>query len=357
MGVSINSSGDGRWSVAATVREPVALLAAFVSHHLSLGAQEVILYLDAPDVEAIELLGAIPQCRLVVCNSDYWRVVIRKKRPSSHIRRQLENVYHAYQTTRSEWLLHLDADEFLRPSSGADVAQTLAAMPDHLHGVKVANLERIYSQEAPATTIFDGVFRHPFHTHWSDAEKLLDPVARPFLYRGLTAYAQGKSFSRVGQRLIPGIHSPRGIKGFVNSWYVPGLEILHFDGLTPLHWATKLMRFADHTGHLTVKNFGQARLEQIKHVQNSENVVERIAWLHDLLKVQSREQIARLAALSLIDQTEFNPTMALRQFGLSDKIDLSLDAFDRHLSAENPTLQDMISRWQGLEQTAVQISA
>ncbi len=101
--------------------------------------------------------------------------------------------------------------------------------------------------------LFEGVFRRG----WPGGSADLAPVYRdaaPFLWEGLTGHLIGKSFVRRGQRLNMGIHFPKpprrvhlqpevsdvGLMGPLadEGW------LIHFDGMTTLHWRLKLLRYA-----------------------------------------------------------------------------------------------------------------
>ena len=59
------------WGVVAMVDEPAPLVAAFVGHHLGLGAAEVHVCLDRPNPAAQDLLAGVPGAAAL--NMEGWR--------------------------------------------------------------------------------------------------------------------------------------------------------------------------------------------------------------------------------------------------------------------------------------------
>lgn len=339
------------WEVCATVLEPAPLICAFAAHYRALGASKITLFLDAPDPDLAERLRKLPTCHVVQCDEPYWTDVRgKRKRPPSHIKRQLENVYACAQECEADWLLHVDADEFL--TSTVPVSACLTALPDVVDCVKVNNVERIFPAGEMPATIFDGLFRSAPPKPWFADETLFDPGVTRFLNRGLTGHKTGKCFSRTGRNLVPGIHSPRlpgsaGDTGFV-KWALPSLSLLHFDGLTPFHWASKLLRFAGHEKHLTEKAFGRERLNQIRYMLASRNAAGAVAELHARLKCADAETLHRLRALGLLDENPLDIAGNLERAGLGG-IDLSPTAFDAEIARLMPELAPLAEAWKPVD--------
>ena len=103
------------WAVATTVFEPPQLLAAFAAHYAALGASEIRFYFDRPDPVGEALVCEIPQCSVVQADKDHFRTSFNVPKPENIYRRQRFNANHAYRATEADWLLHVDADEFLAP--------------------------------------------------------------------------------------------------------------------------------------------------------------------------------------------------------------------------------------------------
>lgn len=239
------------WSVCSMVAEPPALLAAFAAHYLELGADEVHLYLDAPDDETIDLLSPMKGVRLTLCTPSFWRGV-DGKRPPGQVMRQLKIANQAYRQCRSDWFFFCDADEFA--VSRGSLADALARQPGEVRFCRPAMAERIFEAGQPQADLFDGLYRGMLPPRPALARQVYGTLA-PMLHRGLTGHVLGKSFVRTGQDdLRIRIHFPVPFDGkeetrrkaegtLMPGPFLPDSWLVHFDGMTPLHWKLKLLRY------------------------------------------------------------------------------------------------------------------
>ncbi|MFG5381340.1 glycosyltransferase family 2 protein [Yoonia sp. R2-816] len=325
---------DPTWSVVATVDEPPALLQAFVAWHLSLGASEVFVYFDRPDDPAISLFAGQPQVVVARCDEAHW-LRLDRRRPFKQEVRQARNATLAYRQTRSDWLLHIDADEFLWPSQS--VADCLAGAADTADCLTVPVAERMFVAGSESESIFSGVFRRPFSSDMNDGSAVFGIRNGPTL-RGLTGHTIGKAFSRCGRGLDISIHRPRpeqGSEAELISARAQGLELLHFEGLTPLHWIYKLVRMAKviafHNG-LVAPPHRQQQMESV--LADPKGATE----LHDLLKVADMALLDALDNHGLVLRAGFDPADAMRTCFAGALPDLSADALDAWLWAERGEL-------------------
>lgn len=259
--------GAVRWGVVATVDEPAALLAAFVAHYLALGAAEVRLYLDRPDPEAEALLDGVPGVILTRCDAAWWAASPAGARPPRHTARQLLNASHAGRVSQLDWLLHCDADEFLYCEGR--VAAELATTPEHYDAIKIPPLERTYLPgTAPPAHVFTGAFRVPRLFTPEEEAAIYGPTAR-YLGRGVAAHVIGKSVTRLGRGHMIGVHDPRPATDTApdpRKTRAETMLLLHYDGLTPLHYAIKLMLRATEPAGPEQKRHGAARRAQIRRM-------------------------------------------------------------------------------------------
>lgn len=226
--------------IVTTLREPLPLTLAFVAHHLDRGVERLHLYFDDPHDPAIDLLTTERQVRITVCDAHYWAT--NGGRPAMIMARQALNAAVALTHVAAPWVLHCDADEFLiNPSF---VMRQLAALPSDIDVLRLSVWERCVIEGDAGIGLFGGSCRKP----------VMDPVAvygaqtAALLTRGMAAYAGCKSVTRVAAGLTIGIHdSHRGLRGSRaerlspvrrKTLHLP--QIIHFDGLTPRHAATKL---------------------------------------------------------------------------------------------------------------------
>jgi hypothetical protein len=253
------------FSIVTTAAEPVELLCAFVAHHLEAGAETIHLYLDRPDPVAEALLGRHPQVRLnrpAVARALHWGVAQGFRRPLSHVTRQRINATRAYRRCTSDWLVHIDADEFLY--ADRPLADILADVPQEADFAVIGSSERVLLRPSddpadnswppmtPAATIFDGAFRIPVPGLLPRMQALFAPHANFFTRSGLLGHTVGKAATRTGRPVAIDLHTPfpRRPNLPLREWQlaqgrpVP-IRLAHFDGLTPLHWMLKLISKQD----------------------------------------------------------------------------------------------------------------
>ena len=114
-----------------------------------------------------------------------------------------------------------------------------------------------------------------------------------------------------------------------------GLELLHFDGLTRLHWVYKLLRKADAFAHRGGMAPSPQRDRQIAAVLEAP---EAAFALYDRLKNAGPELQAQLAQFGLWVDARFDPASALAAVFPSQCVDMSAQAIDAWLWAEKGEL-------------------
>lgn len=179
-----------KWGLAATIRAPADEILAFAAYHIDLGAHRLYLYLDAPDTAAFGALKAHPKIRVTRCDDAHWR---RRgiPRPAKHQVRQCVNATHAYaRRAEVDWLIHMDADEFLWPD--APVAALLSDLPaDTLCG-RIRPIEAV----AGDGTLFKSFI--PAGPERSDIVARLYPRFGAYVKGGFLSHVAGKLFARTG---------------------------------------------------------------------------------------------------------------------------------------------------------------
>lgn len=292
------------WSVVATADEPAALVLAFALHHLELGAAQIHLFLDGPNPEAEAVLRDLPQVQLVVCDTAHWAASVRRQKPKLHTGRQLVNANIAYAQTRSDWLLHCDCDEFVR--DGAALTGELSDTgPDRVY-LKLPVAERAYLP-APVTAAqtedpFDGIFRFPMSDFATIGPQIYGDLA-PFLKDGVTGHRAGKAVVRTGLPISMGIHSPDGPPPHKTA----RSRLLHFDGLTRLHYQIKLLRRAHEPPISRPLRHGPARIAQFDRLRGLVDHPDQARALVEQLKGLTARQIDDLRATESLDERRFRP--------------------------------------------------
>jgi len=319
--------GEPTWGIVATVDEPPQLVVAFAAHHLALGASEIHLYLDRPDADAQRLLATLAGVRVTVCDDAYWADNPPGRRPPLPMGRQRRNANHAYARTEVDWLLHCDADEFLREAG--TIRHRMSAAADSTMFLQLKMLERVRHGEEPVRGIFDGLFRRPGHGFEDWGEEVYGRFAR-FLQHGLTGHSVGKGLVRTGcDDLRMDVHFPHRPGGeAIHAFDSIDNQILHFDGLTPLHLMLKLARRLDWPGFLEKAKF-KGRGAQMRFTNNKRENARAMAEMVAGTQTVSPVQIERLDARGVLDHTRFDPAPAIVAAGL--EVDLSVANFDAAL--------------------------
>lgn len=323
------------WGVVALADEPGALVAAFVAHHLELGAGAVHVCLDRPSEEAHDLLAGVPGAHLHAAGEDGWAFQGLGKRPRTHLARQKYHASRMLAETGLDWLLHCDADEFLQPPEAGTISGLLDSAPAAAHWLQVAVAERVWIGTDPgAADIFAGAFRLPWDDFARRGWRVYDEATMQLLHFGLCGHRMGKCFARAGRGLFIGVH--HGLQSFSGEARDPakaaldGLRILHFDGLTELHYVLKMMRRALNEKPGQKSRHTAAR--QVQFLAMAEDAGQGAAMhaLHVAAKTVTRAQADRLAEAGLLRC--WHPEIAARVArGLGRPLDLSPAAFDRAL--------------------------
>ncbi len=319
-------TGTPRWGIVATVAEPAPLVLAFVAHHLTLGASEIHIYLDEPNDPVGDALEWLPPVRVTRCDKSYWQAVA-PRRPRRHNNRQSINATHAQSVCNLDYLLSCDADEFLRPSSRVD--DQIAEIPEWATWTKVFNLERTMVRGAPQQSIFDGAFK--VHYQGREDTQLRTSDLMPI---GFTGHAAGKPMVRTKIGMNIGIHVPRygHIKDRVVPPHYPAdqIELIHFDGLTPLHWAGKFIRQAAKTPD-RLEQLPPFRIAQWRKIAASLHDDQALRTLYDEVNAYDEGELTRLEDEGYVVREVFDPTKALESVFPGQHVDLTPEAFDAAL--------------------------
>ena len=330
-------AGLPRWGVVAMVDEPAALLAAYAAHHLAVGASEVWLFLDRPNPQAETLLGDVPGVRLHHSGDDGWARAWKNKRPARHQGRQKYNATRALRETSCEWLCHCDADEFVVPLAGRDLARDLSHVGEQKAWVRLDVEERCFVGDRAGMDAGQSIFQGAFRKPWRDSPEARDAFYGEralYIDRGLGGHVAGKSITRSGRDYVIGVHYP------LSYWdsstndlpYRPAnaAVLRHFDGLTPLHYLLKMLRRATTEYKGQPVPYGAPRKAQFARV--AEIAADPQALLAQWWNVQgvSPFEAAELGTSGLLVQDDAGiEAHVAALFGA--RVDLSPAAFDAAL--------------------------
>ncbi|PID37334.1 MAG: hypothetical protein CR993_00870 [Rhodobacterales bacterium] len=322
------------WTVVSTMNEPLALMLTFAAWHLDQGASAIEIYLDRNDPPAADALRALPSVRVTHCDDAYWQASALKRRPARHTARQMHNARQSYARLKSDWLLHIDADEFVR--DGAALTQAMANARPETTYIQLGVLERVFT-ENDGTQIFDGTFRHysPDFEQWKDT--VYGRFAK-FLQHGLSGHSAGKAAVRRGLDLRINLHHPTLEDGSAPDAFERLPKMLcHFDGLTELHLILKLVRRLYLPKIKGNPNpHGKNRGAQMRFANNHKERSRELQRLVDGIQRLDAVQRAQLTALGALTEYRFDPRPALARFDLAP--DLSAKAFDTELRQRDAEL-------------------
>ncbi|MGR3376073.1 glycosyltransferase family 2 protein [Salipiger abyssi] len=190
---------DLKWAVVTTCAEPKKLVEAFLAHHLAIGAHEIVVFFDDPADGLAEVFSAVPKVTAISCDEGYWSKRRPKKgRPSGHRQRQTHNAeYAARNLCESEWIAHIDADEFLLPLAAGSISEMLSKVPDTLDAVRVLPAERMFvGQYRPGKLDLSGVFKLKPDRGKKWGDKLYGTFLGELFPNGFQGHEVGKSFKR-----------------------------------------------------------------------------------------------------------------------------------------------------------------
>ncbi|MFU1684168.1 glycosyltransferase family 2 protein [Phaeobacter piscinae] len=136
-----------KWGLVSTIKADAKSILDFAAYHLDLGAHRLHLYLDAENPDVYPHLKAHPKIRVITCDDRYWKQH-KAPRPKMHQPRQTMNATHAYERIQTDWVAHIDVDEFLWPHVAAHdqsraITETLAALPAETDVLRMRPLEAL----------------------------------------------------------------------------------------------------------------------------------------------------------------------------------------------------------------------
>ena len=213
-----------RVCIVATVREPAAIIESFIRYHLAIGVEQIFLFFDDPQDEAIDRARSFPQVTAIP-SDEVLREQQRGNRsypgiaPFAHevMARQILNVETAVELALSrglDWIIHIDGDELFYgvPS----VSEFFDCVPLSIGQISFRNFEGV-----PETWDVSNYFREV--TLFKRHEHLLPPGFRNDYRRFrnrenyFLGYGNGKSVARV----VPGLLAS-GVHCFSNTPAHPG---------------------------------------------------------------------------------------------------------------------------------------
>ena len=213
------------FTVATIAREPLPVMARFLTWYLDQGAARIIVYLDDPADPAQDAFTH-PRISFVPCTPDFW-ATLGLSPDKRFTRRQNAAITAAYHALGDGWLLAVDADELMHVA-GKTLAQAVQGFPADAVAISVATAEQVFLSDGSQA------FRLPIPRATVNAIYGEDaPLFRPRF--GLVGHADGKSFHRAGR---PDIRLRQHWAHDAADNRIVDRRLDHGDGAHLLHFAT-----------------------------------------------------------------------------------------------------------------------
>lgn len=225
------------WGLVATVKAPQHKVLAFVAHHLSMGASRIWLYFDDPNDPAHAVLSRHPRVTATLCDAAYW---LGKKRHDRHQNRQSRNARDAYDQADTDWMGHIDVDEFIQADRPLSDILADVAPDDSL--LKLEPFEAMHDPALPDDVFTARAFRGPLRQdYWHLRQRVLGKY-RLLIPDGMLSHTVGKVIYRTGiPDLSPRLHSVmlNGKRLHQPGWHSEA-RLLHFHAQDQKEWLTAL---------------------------------------------------------------------------------------------------------------------
>lgn len=258
------------FSVTVMMREDRDVVERFISFYRHAGAEHIYIYFDG----ATEPLAGLDltSVTLEACTPEFWHALCGG-RPQT-----LDGCLwatHKYSAMRhsSDWLLVVDADEFL---VGGSVSEMLALVPDDIEALRLRNVEAVWGPGDDLLEPFGcSYFRKPIAgVKGVVVARLLYGRVAPYFTQALVGHAYGKHFLRRGTAVTE-IRSHYSLKGEkkIGEWAhkrIPeasNMAIAHYDAVSFARWCEKWRR--RYSGEVIADRMSPRRVAQLRSVQRA----------------------------------------------------------------------------------------
>jgi len=171
------------------MNEPQTEVLRFAAWYFQAGAHGLTIFFDNPDDPAIEVLQDHPDVTCIRCTPAFWQG-LGLTADTRFTKRQNAALTWLYHQAPADWLLNVDADEFLYVPEGIDTL--LQATPPEVEAIRFETAEVLVTEGA------GGHYRLPMERDtmrqvYGPAVPLFGPKRK-----GLMGHANGKSIIRCG---------------------------------------------------------------------------------------------------------------------------------------------------------------
>lgn len=281
------------WGIVCTAKASPEEIARFVAHHLSVGCTSINIYLDAPNAAAESL--AHPALQFYQGTQAHEALN----------QRQMANATEAYAQAKTDWLAHIDLDEFILPT--APLAKELAALSKETEWARLLPVEALasdpplYFKRAPQ--------------HAGLKRSLLEDLYPDYglaLRTGFISHSEGKASARTGLKgARMGVHILRGRNKPKPATLAAHLA--HTHALTWEDFIAQLPRRLAGTSYTAARNGDLPIGDLLRHIE-AEDGIAGLKCFYTALRAPDRQHLT-----------------ALKKHGLLIRHDLQLDAKARKL--------------------------
>ena len=293
------------WHVGAILNEPLSETLRFAAWYLDAGADGLTLMFDNPQDPAIGVLGGHPKITCIPCTPDFWQAR-GLTQDTRFTKRQNAALTWAYGQQTCDWLLNVDADEFMHVAEG-DIAGFFASVPSNVDTVRVETAE-IMAHEGAGNVYRMAMERDAARRIYQGSIGLFGPRRQ-----GLIGHSQGKSFTRSG---LDGVslrqHWPQRHEGLTEQVVQAGAQmaLLHHIGLDYDVWRAKL------TWRIQSRGFTVPLSARITEAMEAEDGEARLRVLHADLHGVDAHRLGRMRAEGACIELDVSPgAVARRIFG------------------------------------------
>ncbi|MEP5151634.1 glycosyltransferase family 2 protein [Planktotalea sp.] len=289
----------GSWGIVATVKAPIEVLVQFIEHHLALGASQIFLFLDEAMSPEDMAKMSNPEVVLITCDAEYWKLS-ETPRMKAHQHRQAYNATRAYLAAQTEWIAHIDCDEFLHSDKPID--EFLRSTDTATEALIMPPAQEI-SRTSPSSEL---LFRRTYFDAGREKSVIreLFPTFGEYLKSGFISHTAGKTMARTGLPDVTfGIHQLR-YKGDeeLKTTRVQTINVLHRHASD---WPTFQRHMKYRIANGSYRNPGQSLLplKDIIEALNEEHGDEGAKRLFDEICLENPAQIKRLEQEEMLIRT------------------------------------------------------
>lgn len=268
-GSGIDNTGGANaptFAVVAMMREDPSIIRRFVDFYSTAGAERIEIFHDGPLPARASLEG--PGVTITECDAAFWQALCGGPRPAVHEQAQAAIYNATWKTCESDWLLVVDADEFV--FGPIPIREMLKAIPPEVEAIRIPTAEAVWGPGDDIDAEFGCTyFRTPIRRGARLVQRLVYGDLAPLFHMGLLGHNAGKHFVRRAAR-IDSVRLHNSLKDGqgIGKWAATltpkgkGFLLAHFDAIGIERWREKWRRRL--TGEIKAKDMSSQRRAQMR---------------------------------------------------------------------------------------------